>query len=129
MGFLNVKQMAEQLGVGQSKIYELVAEGGITHIWLGPRTLRFLESDIEIWGQDQSWGEYTSHASEAEGPAVLGFSVQGRRQDFHTVDGANRQEESGGGGPSTYARGSVAACLAKRISNAECGDRIRGGRR
>ena len=45
--FLKVKEVCDRLKIGRSTLYKLIDSGKITPVYLGPRSPRFLETDLE----------------------------------------------------------------------------------
>ena len=53
---LNVEEMAQVLGIGRSKAYELVHSAGFPMIRIG-RTMRIPKAQLEIWIKNETGRE------------------------------------------------------------------------
>ena len=63
---LKPSEVVELLGIGRSKLYELVSEGQIPHVRIG-RCIRIPSQSIEPWISAQLKGEAFMPAPNAEG--------------------------------------------------------------
>jgi len=112
-GFLNIRQVADYLGIKVSTLYSLVEEKKIPHYRIG-RQIRFKRSDIDAWMDNQ---KEEMVDAKVEARKVIGSLQKRSNIDVDRIVKKSIDEVKGKGYISQYGKPDQARGLRKEVKD------------